>query len=646
MIAVNNISKEFGGEPLFSDVTFNINPKDRIGLAGKNGSGKTTLLKIISGNLNTDTGNIIIPEDVSIGYLPQEKDLSSTKSIIDEMMQAMSFIEEWKKELVSLENEIISRDDYESKSYAALIEKFNLLNDKVNYYQPDKIKGEAEKILNGLGFLNDEFQKPVNTYSIGWQMRVELGKLLLVKPELLLLDEPTNHLDIESIQWLEVFLSSYKGAVMLVSHDKAFLDNITNRTIEINNGRIYDYKVPYSKYLLLRDERLQHQKAAYQNQKKEIKEIEEFIETFRYKATKAKQVQSRIKQLEKMDKVQIDDLDNKTIHFRFPPAPPSGKVTIEAENITKQYGNKLVLKDIDFHLLKGEKVAFVGKNGEGKTTLTKVLLGLTDYEGTVKTGHNVITAYYSQDQMEMLDPEDTVFETVDNVATGDVRTRLKTILGSFLFQGDDIDKKVKVLSGGEKSRLALAKLLLKPSNLLVLDEPTNHLDILSKDILKKSLIEFQGSLIIVSHDRDFLQGLTSKVYEFKNHKIKEHLGGVNEYLRKRKIETLKELEQKEKTALKKESSVSENKLRYEQKKELERKIRKINKQIESTEAEIEKLEQLLEKINTKLANPEDYKEEIQSGELYKEHNTIETKLMETMTLWEKLNEDIEELQKG
>ena len=632
--------------PLFSGVTFNINQKDRVGLAGKNGSGKTTLLKIITGIMKPDSGTVVIPENVSVGYLPQEKDLTGDKPVVEEIMKALSFLERWQKELAKLEKEIALREDYESKDYEKLIEQYNHLNERFLLFQPDKLKGEAEKILAGLGFKKEELEKPVNQFSIGWQMRVELGKLLLLNPELLLLDEPTNHLDIESIQWLEMFLSGYKGAVMMVSHDRAFLDNITNRTIEINNGRIYDYKVPYSRYIVLRNERLEHQKAAYQNQQKEIKEIEDFIERFRYKATKAKQVQSRIKQLEKMDRVEVDDLDKKSIHFMFPSPPPCGKITIEAKNVVKYYGKKLVLENIDFHMLKGEKIAFVGRNGEGKTTMTKVLLGLTDYEGEVKLGYNVIPAYYAQDQFEMLKAENTVFEEVDSVAVGDIRTRLKTILGSFLFRGDDIDKKVKVLSGGEKSRLALAKLLLNPSNLLVLDEPTNHLDILSKDILKKALLEYQGSVIIVSHDRDFLQGLTTKVYEFKNHNIKEYIGDVMEYLKKHKLVTLRQLEEKEKEEVKKDKFVSENKLRYEQKKEMERKVRKLNKQIETAETEIEKLELQLGEINDKLADPVKYQKEIQSGELYKEHNELEKNLNKTMELWEKLNMQLEILKEN
>ena len=642
MISVNGIRKEFGGTPLFSDVSFNINPKERIGLAGKNGSGKTTLLNIIVGNIGMDVGAVVIPDDVAVGYLPQEKDLKSNNTIIDEMMQAVSFIEGWQNELAALEKKISTREDFESGSYARLIDRHQHLSDRLLLFQPAKLRGEAERILLGLGFEPQLFNSPVSTLSVGWQMRIELGKLLLLKPELLLLDEPTNHLDIESIQWLERFLLSYKGSVILVSHDRAFLDNVTNRTLEINNGKVFDYKVPYSRYIELRNERLEHQKAAFSNQQKEVKEIEQFIEKFRYKATKAKQVQSRIKQLNRMDRVEIEDMDKSAIHFKFPDAPHGGKVTIETESVTKYYGNKLVLQDINFHLLRGEKVAFVGKNGEGKTTFVKILLGMIDYNGSVKNGHNMIAAYYTQDQLEMLDVDNTVFDEVDKVAVGDIRTRLKNILGSFLFQGDDVKKKVKVLSGGEKSRLALAKLLLSPSNFLVLDEPTNHLDMVSKDILKSALLNYSGSVIIVSHDRDFLQGLTSKVYEFKNHSIKEHIGDISEYLSKYRQEELKAAERNEKAQkLKDEQPLSDNKMLYKQKKEKERNLRKLNNRVAAVEKEIELIEQELETVNTKLSNPEDYSDEIKSGLLYKAHKAIEEKLEEAMNRWELLHEKLE-----
>lgn len=645
MISINGIRKEYGGITLFSDVSFNINPKDRIGLAGKNGSGKTTLLNILVGNIAKDAGTVVIPQDVSVGYLPQEKHLQSTETIIEEIMKVLSFLNSWQSELAMLESEISKREDYESVSYSKLIEKYNHLNDRLLLYKPEKLKGEAERILLGLGFVSNQFYSSVSSLSVGWQMRIELGKLLLVKPDLLLLDEPTNHLDIESIQWLESFLLAYKGAVILVSHDRAFLDNITNRTLEINNGKVYDYKVPYSKFLQLRNERIEHQKAAYTNQQKEVKEIEQFIEKFRYKATKAKQVQSRVKQLDKLDRVEVEDIDRSAIHFKFPDVPHSGKVTIEAKKVTKYYSDRLVLKDVDIQLLRGEKVAFVGRNGEGKTTLTKILLRLINYQGDVKLGHQVIPAYYTQDQLEMLDVENTVFDEVERVAVGDVRNRLKNILGSFLFQGDDVDKKIKVLSGGEKSRLALAKLLLSPSNFLILDEPTNHLDMLSKDILKGALLEYSGSVIIVSHDRDFLQGLTSKVYEFKNHTIKEYLGDISEYLYKHQIETLKELERNQHIdGVKKKQLVSENKLRYEKRKEIERRIRKINNQISSAEAKIELLEKELEAINNKLSKPADYTDEIKSGALYKMHKTTEDNLKEAMEQWETLHDTLEKLQ--
>ncbi|RLD86787.1 MAG: ABC transporter ATP-binding protein [Bacteroidetes bacterium] len=644
MISVVGIRKEFGGTPLFSDVSFNINPKDRIGLAGKNGSGKTTLLNILVGNIGKEAGTVVIPEDVTIGYLPQEKNLTSSVSIMEEIMLALSFIKEWQRELVRLESELSNREDYESVSYARLIEEYNHLNERLLLFQPAKLRGEAERILTGLGFEKAQFEKPVCSLSVGWQMRIELGKLLLLKPELLLLDEPTNHLDIESIQWLESFLLTYTGSVVLVSHDRTFLDNVTNRTLEINNGKVYDYKVAYSKYIELRNERLEHQKAAFTNQQKEVKEIEQFIEKFRYKATKAKQVQSRVKQLDKLERVQVEDMDKSAIHFRFPAAPHSGKISIEAEAVTKYYGDKLVLSGVDFQLLRGEKVAFVGKNGEGKTTFVKTLLGLIGHKGIIKLGHKVIPAYYTQDQLEMLDVNNTVFDEVDQVAVGDIRTRLKNILGSFLFQGEDVDKKVKVLSGGEKSRLALAKLLLSPSNFLILDEPTNHLDMVSKDILKSALLDYTGSIIIVSHDRDFLQGLTTKVYEFKNHTIKEHIGDISEYLRKHKLETLKELERNEKGRNPSvEEPVSENKLRYEQRKEMDRQIRKLKNKIATVEDDIEFLEQALEGVNTKLSHPEDYREEIKSGSLYKEHGLLEEKLEEVMKQWEILHDHLERL---
>ena len=643
MISVSNISKEFGGEALFSNASFNINPKDRIGLAGKNGTGKTTLLNIIAGELESNSGEVIIPSGTTIGYLPQEKLIDADKTVIDEALNAFGFVKELQHRIESVKVEMETRTDFESNSYLKLIEDYESLLERIRIAEPEKLRGNAEKVLGGLGFPPTDFHRPLNTFSFGWKMRVELAKLLLLKPDLLLLDEPTNHLDIESIQWIEDYLLNYQGAVLIVSHDRTLLDNLTNRTIEINNGKLYDYKASYSRYIELRDERQQHLKSAFNNQQKEIKEVERFIERFRYKSTKSRQVQSRVKQLDKMEMVELDDLDKKAIHFTFPPAPHSGKITVEGENVKKSYGDLLVLDEIDFQVLKGEKVAFVGRNGEGKTTLAKVLAGEQDYTGELKLGHNVISGYFSQDQWDMLDPKKTVFETVDEIAVGDIRKRLNAILGAFLFQGGDVDKKVSVLSGGEKSRLALVKLLLSPTNLLILDEPTNHLDILSKDILKNALLQYTGTLIIVSHDRDFLQGLTTKLYEFRNKKIKEYRGDIFEYLEKRKIQQLRDLEKKQKNIPVEKEESSDNKLQWARKKEIDRKSRKLKTSIEKIELRISKIEAEIEMINQKLSDPEKFKEEIKSGELYKAHKESDKKLEDALSEWEQLHLSLESL---
>ena len=526
---------QFTGEDLFTDISFMIREKDRIGLVGKNGAGKTTLIKLLCGLEQPSKGDVIMSDDVTIGYLPQEKNVNSTKTVLDEAMTAFEEYYEIERRLVKLQDELSDREDYESDSYQRLCEKMSHLNERLAIMGGHSIEGEAEQILIGLGFEHDDMQRPMNEFSNGWQMRVELAKILLRKPKLLLLDEPTNHLDIESIQWLESFLKNYYGAIFMVSHDRAFLDRITIRTIEISCAKIYDYKCSYSEFIERREERIDIQKAAFDNQQKEIKEIEAFIERFRYKATKAKQVQSRVKQLEKMDVVQIDDQDKSAIHFKFPPAPHSGKVTLELNNVSKSYGEKQILNNINLLIPRGEKIAFVGRNGEGKSTLSKIIAGVLDYEGEVKLGHEVKIGYYAQNQQDMLDPEKTVFETLDDVATGDMRVKVKSLLGAFLFGGEAIEKKVKVLSGGEKARLSLAKMLLFPTNLLILDEPTNHLDMLSKDILKSALIQFDGTLIIVSHDRDFLQGLTNKVYEFRKPHIKEYIGDIYDFLEEKKL---------------------------------------------------------------------------------------------------------------
>lgn len=644
MISVSNIKKVFSGSPLFEGVSFNINPKDRIGLAGVNGAGKSTLLKIIAGELESDLGNIVIPSDVSIGYLPQEKFISSDLTVFDEAMLVFGFLDDYKNEVEEIHQILEGKNNISDKEYSKLIDRLEVLEASLSIYSPDQLIGNAERYLMGLGFKRDELFRPMVEFSLGWQMRVEIAKLLLLKPTLLLLDEPTNHLDLESIQWVEDFLISYPGAVIVVSHDRTLLDNITNRTVEISNGKIYDYKVPYSKYIILREERELHLHATFNNQQREINEVQRFIERFRYKASKAKQVQSRVKHLQRMDRLELDDMDKSSIHFLFPPAPHSGKVTIEGNNISKQYGHTLVLDKIDFEILKGEKVAFLGRNGEGKSTLAKIIANKISHTGNLKLGFQVNTGYFAQDQSEMLDPELTVFETVDNVAVGDIRKRINSILGAFLFQGDDINKKVKVLSGGEKSRLSLALLLLQPSNLLLLDEPTNHLDLRSKDILKNALLQYDGTLIIVSHDRDFLHGLTERAYEFKNHGIKEFRGDIELFLEKRKLESLSELEAKEKSVSKIKSKDGSNKSKWKSKKEYEKRVRKLKNEISRFEKIIEENELLLNSVNEKLSNPHKFELEIKSGELYKQHDEIDAILSDTFNQWELKQQELEKLQ--
>jgi ATP-binding cassette subfamily F protein 3 len=631
---------EFGGEPIFKNVSFHIGNKERIGLAGKNGAGKTTLLRILNGEQEPTSGEVVIPENETIGYLPQEKKIRSSQNVLEETLSAFAFLNNLKNELEQLQQQLTHRTDYQSKSYTRLYEKMEEIHHILHIHEVDKQQGNAIKVLKGLGFHEDELMRPVNSFSLGWQMRIELAKLLLLQPTLLLLDEPTNHLDIDAIQWLENFLKSYRGSVLLVSHDRSFLDNLTTRTLEINNGKIYDYKVSYSHYLQLRDERIGQQQAEFSNQQKQIKEIENFIERFRYKATKARQVQSRLKQLEKMERVQVDELDKAGMHFRFPPAPRSGKVVVEGKNVSKKYGNKQVLKALDFQIIKGDKVVFVGRNGEGKTTLSKIIARQLDFEGEIKYGHNVHIAYYAQDQWEMLDPSKTVFETVDAIAVGEIRSRLKSILGAFLFRGDDINKPVKVLSGGEKARLSLARLLLSPSNLLVLDEPTNHLDLISKDILKSALLQYDGTLVLVSHDRDFLQGLSEHFFEFKNHRIKEFRGALNEYLAKRNLEQLKELESTTKPKSSKKGN-KENKQDWQQRKEKERELRKIKKALAETEAKIEQAEQELALLSEKLSQPDRYADEIKDGTLYKSHSLLEEQLKTFYEKWEELQLKLE-----
>ena len=608
MISIQNLSIHFTGQDLFTDINFMIREKDRIGLVGKNGAGKTTLIRIIAGLEQPSHGNVVMSDDVTIGYLPQEKNIHSTKTVLEETMTAFEEFHQIENKLAQLQDELAQRTDYESDSYQKLCERMSALNERLTLIGGHSAEGEAERILVGLGFDHEDMLREMNEFSNGWQMRVELAKILLRKPKLLLLDEPTNHLDIESIQWLEGYLKNYYGAIFMVSHDRAFLDHITIRTIEISGGKIYDYKCAYTEFVERREERIDMQKAAFDNQQREIKEIEAFIERFRYKATKAKQVQSRVKQLEKMDMVEIDDRDKSVMHFKFPPAPHSGKVTLELNHVSKSYGEKNILNDINLLIPRGEKIAFVGRNGEGKSTLAKIICGVLDHTGEVKLGHEVKIGYYAQNQQDMLDPEKTVFETLDDVATGDMRVKVKSLLGAFLFSGETIDKKVKVLSGGEKARLSLAKMLLFPTNLLVLDEPTNHLDMLSKDILKSALLQFDGTLIVVSHDRDFLQGLTTKVYEFKKPHIKEYIGDIYDFLEEKRLKELDDLNRKQKVQQQQAPAVSQNKIDYEAKKADDREKRRVEKEVKKLEEQIDALEKELATLDEIMANPASHPE--------------------------------------
>lgn len=640
MISIQNLSMHFTGEDLFTDINFMIREKDRIGLVGKNGAGKTTLIRLLCGLEQPSKGNIVMSDDVTIGYLPQEKNVHSDNSVLDEAMTAFEEYYEIERRLVRLQEELSIREDYESDSYQRLCETMSHLNERLAIMGGHSIEGEAEQILIGLGFEHEDMNRKMNEFSNGWQMRVELAKILLRKPKLLLLDEPTNHLDIESIQWLEAFLKNYYGAIFMVSHDRAFLDHITIRTIEISCGKIYDYKCSYSEFIERREERIDIQKAAFDNQQKEIKEIESFIERFRYKATKAKQVQSRVKQLEKMDVVQIDDLDKSAIHFKFPPAPHSGKVTLELNNISKAYGDKKILDNINLLIPRGEKIAFVGRNGEGKSTLSKIIAGVLDCQGEVKLGHEVQIGYYAQNQQDMLDMEKTVFETLDDVAVGDMRVKVKSLLGAFLFSGEAIDKKVKVLSGGEKARLSLAKMLLFPTNLLILDEPTNHLDMLSKDILKSALIQFDGTLIIVSHDRDFLQGLTNKVYEFKKPNIKEYIGDIYDFLEEKKLKELDDLNRKQK-AQPIETKISQGKIDYELKKQNDREIKRIEREIKKIEEQIESLENEIADMDNIMSDPDKYPDVSIDNDWYNSYANKKQHLHDLMEQWEEKQLELE-----
>jgi ATP-binding cassette, subfamily F, member 3 len=643
MVSVQDISVSFGSFDLLSNISFLINEQDRIGLAGKNGSGKSTLLKIISGINNAASGQVDMSKDVTIGYLPQQMKVYNTTTVINETITAFSEINSLADEIEYCSSEITRREDYESSEYLNLCDHLSVIEERYRMLGGSNYMAEAEQALLGLGFERNDFERSTKELSGGWRMRIELAKILLRKPSLFLLDEPTNHLDIESIEWLESFLANYAGAVVLVSHDRAFLDNVTQRTIEISLGKIYDYKASWSKYLVLREERREQQIAAFRNQKKKIEDTEKFIERFRSKATKAVQVQSKIKQLDKVERLEVDDEDKSAINLKFPPAPRSGVVVVEAVGLSKNYGILNVLNSIDIKISRGEKVAFVGRNGEGKSTFSKVIIGELDYHGDLKIGHNVKIGYFAQNQDEILNEDRTVLQTIDDVAKGDIRVKIRDMLGSFLFRGDDVDKKVKVLSGGERSRLSLVKLLLEPTNLLVLDEPTNHLDMRSKDILKQALIRYDGTLIVVSHDRDFLDGLVTKVFEFRYNKVKENIGGIYDFLRKKKFENLKDIEKKDKikNSITKDST-SSNKQKYLEKKENDKILRKLKKNLENTEKKIENIEADILAVDKTFMEPGNSSSAHDMD--FQKYQDLKEQLNEEMNKWAQYSHEVEEFQ--
>lgn len=643
MISVEGLKVEFGVTPLFENVSFVINKKDRIALVGKNGTGKSTLLKILAGLQHQTEGVVAVQKGVTIGYLPQVMVLSDTRTVMAEAEMAFDHIFELQDRLNKMNQELADRTDYDSESYHELIDRFTHENERFLMMGGTNYKAEIERTLVGLGFGRGDFDRPTSEFSGGWRMRIELAKILLRRPDVLLLDEPTNHLDIESIQWLEGFLKNSPGAVVLVSHDRAFINNVTNRTIEISCGHIYDYKVAYDEFVILRKERREQQLRAYENQQKEIKDTEEFIERFRYKATKAVQVQSRIKQLEKIVPIEIDEEDVSTLRLKFPPAVRSGNYPVICEGVRKAYGSHVVFHDVTLTINRGEKVAFVGKNGEGKSTLVKCIMGEIPYEGKLVIGHNVQIGYFAQNQAQLLDENQTVFDTIDQVAKGDVRLKIRDILGAFMFGGEASDKKVKVLSGGERSRLAMIRLLLEPVNLLILDEPTNHLDMRSKDVLKDAIRDFDGTVIVVSHDREFLDGLVTKVYEFGGGVVREHLGGIYDFLQKKKIQSLNELQLSQSpTVTGKRDAVevaSESKLSYEAKKEQARKIRKLEKQVADYEAEIERLEKQMTEVEEKMATPEGAAD----MKLYEQYEELKRQMADAENGWEEASIELEDL---
>lgn len=653
MVSINNLSVEFSAKALFDNISYVINRKDKIALVGKNGAGKSTMLKIIAGLQKPTSGNVSSPQDISIGYLPQQMEISDELTVIEEVTKVYSHIDKMRERLEHLTNELQNRTDYESAEYNELIEQMTSLSELLTMEESGNSRAEMEKTLIGLGFTRADFNRPTAEFSGGWRMRIELAKILLLRPDVLLLDEPTNHLDIESIQWLEQFLIQKANAVVLVSHDRAFIDNVTNRTIEISLGKIYDYSVNYSKFVELRRERIEQQTRAYLNQQKQIQDTEDFIERFRYKATKSVQVQSRIKQLAKIERIEVDEVDNSCLNLRFPPAPRSGDYPIIAENVGKYYGDHLVFDDATFTIKRGEKVAFVGKNGEGKSTLVKCIMGEIPFSGELKIGHNVKIGYFAQNQAQLLDGEISVFDTIDHVAVGDIRTKIRDILGAFMFGGEASDKKVKVLSGGEKTRLAMIRLLLEPVNLLILDEPTNHLDMKTKDILKQAIKDFNGTVIVVSHDREFLDGLVEKVYEFGGGKVKECLGGIYDFLEKKKLSSLAELELSKSTTKDFQtisnnnqssnysistSTQSHSKLSYAEQKEREKLIKRVKKSVVEAEAEISQIELQIEELENKIATGE------YTQDIFDEHAKMQKQLEDAMNHWELASIELEKLE--
>ena len=636
MISIQGLNVEFGSQVLLKDINYVINKRDRIALVGKNGAGKSTMLKIIAGLQSPTSGVVARPVDITIGYLPQQMVLTDSLTVLEEVNKAFSHVHELDETINRLNAELLERTDYESESYQELIDLLSLKTEARTMMQSENIDAQIEKTLIGLGFARTDFNRPTNEFSGGWRMRIELAKILLLNPDVLLLDEPTNHLDIESIQWLESFLTTRNGSLVLVSHDRAFIDNVTTRTIEISLGRIYDYQVNYSHFVELRKERLEQQRRAYENQQKLIHDTEDFIEKFRYKATKAVQVQSRIKQLEKIERIEVDEVDNSRLRLKFPPAPRSGDYPVIADEVRKDYGTLNVFHNVTFTIKRGEKVAFVGKNGAGKTTLVKCIMNEIEHSGELKIGHNVKIGYFAQNQAQLLDGEITVFDTIDRVAVGDIRTRINDLLGAFMFGGKASEKKVKVLSGGEKSRLAMIKLLLEPVNFLILDEPTNHLDMRTKDILKDAIRDFDGTVVVVSHDRYFLDGLVDKVYEFGGGVVKEHLGGIYDFLEKKKLDSLQQLEAKD--VVKKENAdntPSTGKLSYMEQKERDRKAKQAVKRVKQLEELINDLERKIKEIEDELATGAS-----SDPDIYTRHAQLNTQLEETMLEWEEASEQL------